>query len=563
MNNEGKSKQTNDLIDTAIKDVSNEANRNIRYGLLIIFVAILCVLGLVVYAEGPDLITKQVKGLDVEQNGLNINIKWDEMDCDGYDLTISCEGKKTVIPEMEENTYVIDNILLEKTYKISVSGRLKNGRNSRVASQEIITEKLNQKLKINIKEYSGFKKDKFSIEASGKGDVFFSSSNEKIAKVDDKGKVSLLKTGHADIEAAVSGDGIYAPKVQKVRVNVYPETLAKAKKPTVKILSDSRAEIEWKEVDFATQYALMKLNVATGKYEEKYRTEDASTKMEITRDAGNYAIKAIAVIKDKTIEGKVSASAEVKGTTQDAPSYGSNHIIKSLNSSNMNVLKQVNGDGSTNIPQSLSLTKEHYVVSYVNRGGSSGKFISYKKDGTFDFMSSASGMGHANGSTYNPNTNKFYVVKTHKSIRTASCSTYDGTSKDSTGTFTLPRVTSGIAYDESNNKFYLSKGNEIYVCDSNFKVEKFIHKFVRYNHAQDIGAYNGVVFVCTWVSGKTSYIDLYRAEDGKYLGSYNVSIGEIESVVIDDGYMVILMNTIGSSHDYIYKTKERISIPSE
>ena len=153
------------------------------------------------------------------------------------------------------------------------------------------------------------------------------------------------------------------------------------------------------------------------------------------------------------------------------------------------------------------------------------------------------------------------MAKTHKGYKTASCSTYDGTTKKSTGTITLPRKTSGIAYDESNDCFYLSKGNEIYVCDSEFTVQKFIHKKARYNHAQDIGAYNGVVLVCTWVNGNTSYIDLYRVSDKAYLGSYDVSIGEIESCVVDDGYLVILMNMRGTSTDRLYKTKERIAIP--
>ena len=150
------------------------------------------------------------------------------------------------------------------------------------------------------------------------------------------------------------------------------------------------------------------------------------------------------------------------------------------------------------------------------------------------------------------------MVKTHKSYRTKSCSTYDGTTKESAGTFDLPKVTSGIAYDESNDRFYLSKGNEIYVCDSDFNVQKFIHKKARYDHAQDIGAYNGVVLVCTWVSGNTSYIDMSRASDGAYLGSYYDSIGEIESCIVDDGYLVILMNTRGNTKDRLYRTKERI-----
>ena len=49
--------------------------------------------------------------------------------------------------------------------------------------------------------------------------------------------------------------------------------------------------------------------------------------------------------------------------------------------------------------------------------------------------------------------------------------------------------------------------------------------------------------------------------DGAYLGSYDVSLGEIESCAVDDGYLVILMNVQGSMEDKIYKTKKRIAIP--
>ena len=115
---------------------------------------------------------------------------------------------------------------------------------------------------------------------------------------------------------------------------------------------------------------------------------------------------------------------------------------------------------------------------------------------------------------------------------------------------------------ETNNKYYLSKGNEIYVCDDEFNVEKFIWKRIRYNHAQDIGAYNGVAMVCTWVSGNTSYIDLYRISDGAYLGSYDVSIGEIESCFVDDKHLIILMNNgTGGMGDCILRTVDPIAIP--
>ena len=283
--------------------------------------------------------------------------------------------------------------------------------------------------------------------------------------------------------------------------------------------------------------------------------------MEINRAAGRYAIFPRAVIGDKTFQGSLSEPVTVKSVTEDLKSYSSWTNLKTLRRSNLKLFRTVRGDGSCRVPQSISITRDCYVISYVNSAGTAGKLCSYRKsDGKCIDITACSGMGHANGTTYDPYKDKFYVAKTHKSYRTASCSVYNGTTKKSEGAFNLPRVTSGIAYDESNNKYYLSKGNEIYVCDSKFNVEKFIHKRIRYNHAQDIGAYNGIVFVCTWVSGNTSYIDMYRASDGAYLGGYDVSFGEVESCVVDDGYLVILMNNASGDGDAIYKTTERLPI---
>ena len=544
--------------DILIKDIKHK-----KISITIILLIILCLSSgaVLLLVNGPKIMRNHVRGLTLTQKNLNIIATWDKMECDGYTLTITAGGKKTVVDDYQENEYVIENVVPGTTYSVDIQGLLANGYNSRTTSKSIEAGKLKQTLKINIAVYDGFKGDRFRIEAKGKGDVYFESGNEKVAGVDSNGNVKLKRKGHCVIKAAVSGDGIYDKAAKEVAVNVYPEKLDAAKKVSASNISDSRAVVKWDAVDFAKKYVLMKKNAATGKFDELQTIEDGSTQAEITRNNGEYAVKAKAEVKDKVIEGDVSKTVTIKGTTDSARSYSSGKTIKNLNESNMTRIREIHGDGSTNIPQSMSMTKDYYVVSYVNRGGSAGKFVSYNKDGSFAKMSSCSGMGHANGSTYNPNTNKFYVVKTHKSTKTASCSTYDGDSKDSAGTFNLPRVTSGIAYDESNNKYYLSKGNEIYVCDSDFKVEKFIHKFVRYNHAQDIGAYNGVVLVCTWVSGKTSYIDMYRASDGAYLGSYDVSIGELESVVVDDGYLIILMNTLGSNKDRLYRTDERIAIP--
>ena len=528
---------------------------------LLLFLAVIAASAFLFFVEGPAPITEKVKNLQAEQKDFDILITWDEMDCDGYDLVITRENQRTVV-NTPDNEYTIPDVVFGKTYRINVSARLKSGRNSRDAKTMITTKKLDQQMTLSTRRYDGVKGDKFKIKAKVKGPVSFKSLDNKTASVSEKGVVTLKRPGQAKIRVSASGDALYEEAKGSVTVNVYPESLEKPVKPTVKNISDTRCMISWNRVGFASHYKLYKQNAHTKEFEQYHDVDTKEPSVEITRDNGIYAVEACNEVQDKTLTSPMSEGAFVSGTSADAKSYSSSKTLMKLDSSNMNVFRKINGDGSTKVPQSISLAGDCYVVSYVNHAGSAGKLISYRKtDGECVAIDPCDNMGHANGATYNPNTNKFYVVKTHRSIRTASCSTYDGTTKESAGTFNLPRVTSGIAYDESNDCFYLSKGNEIYVCNSDFEVQKFIHKRIRYDHAQDIGAYNGVVMVCTWVSGNTSYLDLYRASDGAYLGSYDVSIGEIESCIVDDGYLVILMNTIGSSKDVIYRTKDRIAIP--
>ncbi|MCQ2546738.1 MAG: hypothetical protein MJ161_04225 [Clostridia bacterium] len=525
-----------------------------------LLIACLAAFTVLAFVEGPEIITKQVTGLSLSQDGFTINASWDEMNCRGYSVTVTCEGKKYNVPEVKENHIELKNVALEKNYNVRVTAILNSGKDSRPADADIRAEKLPNKLKLSIKKYDGFKDDSFAIEAKGIGDIAFASEDEGVAEVDSEGNVKLLKKGHANIVVSVSGDGTHMPASKNVRITVYPKELKQVKGLKVENTSDSMAKLSWEPVDFATEYCVMKKSLATGKPETVKKVE-GNTSVEIVRNSGEYTVMARAVIGDRSAVGKASETAKVRGVTEDMKSYSSWRNLKSLNRTSLDKFRAVRGDGGCRVPQSISVTRDSYVISYVNSSGTAGKLISYRKnDGECVDISDCSSMGHANGTTFNPYTNKFYVVKTHKGIRTRSCSTYDGTSKELAGIFDLPRQTSGIAYDESNNKFYLSKGNEIYVCDTDFNVEKFIHKRIRYNHAQDIGGYNGIVFVCTWVSGNNSYIDMYRASDGAYLGGYDVSFGEIESCAVDDGYLIILMNNASGDGDCIYKTKERLPL---
>lgn len=100
---------------------------------------------------------------------------------------------------------------------------------------------------------------------------------------------------------------------------------------------------------------------------------------------------------------------------------------------------------------------------------------------------------------------------------------------------------------------------ELCHCHVRGQAQGFIKKW----YLADVGgkAYYlsaGGGFIFHGVSGSnkqtTNFLDIYRAADGKYLGSVRVAIGEIESAVVgNDGYLQILVNTPGKT-DYVWRT---------
>lgn len=100
---------------------------------------------------------------------------------------------------------------------------------------------------------------------------------------------------------------------------------------------------------------------------------------------------------------------------------------------------------------------------------------------------------------------------------------------------------SGAAYDKSNGYYYLAKGSYVRVYDkNNQKVIRSIKK-LQADTPQDIGAYNGKILVIRFngsgdstgsdVYNAKNAIDIYRASDGAYLGTYTINSSyELESV---------------------------------
>ena len=245
---------------------------------------------------------------------------------------------------------------------------------------------------------------------------------------------------------------------------------------------------------------------------------------------------------------------------EDAKAYSSLTTVKTIDSSDVDVVTYLTGNQSSKNPQSMCFTGDKYVVAFSNRSNTSGILEAYDTDGNQVETVSTGSISHANGCTYNPNTGDIYIMRTYAGHKIHSIAVFDGETLDQQDSISTNRAPSGIAYDESNDKYYMSAGPRLYVTDGDMGLEKTIYR-KRTHNSQDMGAYNGVALSCIWTGGSTSYIDMYRASDSAYIGSISVPLGEIESVVVNDGRFVILVNVIGSSRDAIYITKDRVSIP--
>ncbi|MBQ9014794.1 MAG: hypothetical protein IJ109_01615 [Firmicutes bacterium] len=535
----------------------------LKYTAAMIFMVAACVatMGTLAFTSMISTGQYEVTGLDVKQDGTGLEVNWEDADADGYEVFLQTNGERPKIYRAQEPHCRIELDVLDLEYRVTVTAVNRIGGLSAATSDNVTTQKLEQTVETEKDKYVGLEDKKGPLEAEAHGDITYTSSDPSVVAVSRKGVMSYKKDGHAEVTIQVAEGDQYKAAEKTVAVTVYPDTLDT---PQMKVgdKTDTTVTLRWDPVEYAKGYTLRRYDPAKKKYRDLMEFTGDTISVEMPRDQAKYKLKATATVGEDQIESEPSEAVKVKATAASAESYGGSHNLMTLDGSNMEVVAHISGSGGASVPQSMSHVGNNYVVTYVDHGGSTGALVTYSNQGERLDTTGISGMGHANGSTYNPNTKRVYTVKTHRQIRSAECSAYDPETGSREKVFQLPKVTSGIAYDWTNNKYCLSKGNEIYVCDDEFNVEKFIWKRIRYNHAQDIGAYNGVAMVCTWVAGNTSYIDLYRISDGAYLGSYNVPIGEIESCFVDDKHLVILMNNgTGGMGDCILRTVDPIAIP--
>ena len=235
-------------------------------------------------------------------------------------------------------------------------------------------------------------------------------------------------------------------------------------------------------------------------------------------------------------------------------SGGKARNVYTFSTSNCKKLFSVSGHSKAVVPQGMTFTGSEYYIVY---GMSSAQaIVTYSADGKrvtsggFSFN-----MGHPNGITWDPVTGICYIFKGNQK----TIYTWDPKA-NKYGKATTPYSSSGVAYDQTTGDIYATSqsGVRVYSADGKFSHKKL---FSRCSHGikhyiQDCGAQDGFVF--HGISGsnkqKTNFLDIYRAQDGKYLGSIKITIGEIESAVVgNDGYLQLLINTSGKT-DYVWKT---------
>ena len=263
----------------------------------------------------------------------------------------------------------------------------------------------------------------------------------------------------------------------------------------------------------------------------------------------------------KTIPLRKPTRAQLSGKSDLAVSLltnptrgGSARYVYTFDSENCTQLFSITGYMGISTPQGIAYTGKKYYVLYGNYVGQ--RIVTYSANGKrLDATKFSFAIGHPNGITWDPKTGLCYIFKGHqKRIYTWNPKT------NKFGKSATPYNSSGGSYDRSTGLIYASSkpGMFIFSSDGEFDMKG---SFGRCNHgishsAQDCGAGGGLMF--HGVSGSnyrvTNFLDVYRPDDGAYLGSIKVSLGETESAIVDkNGYVCLLINHSGTT-DAIWKT---------
>lgn len=283
---------------------------------------------------------------------------------------------------------------------------------------------------------------------------------------------------------------------------------------------------------------------------EDVKIDEETQNIEVSQP-GTIKLTAIAEENEEFVQEEMELEIEVLDSVCEDTSNASIHTMYKLDKSNCEAIKTVTGSGGADVPQSFGYNEGSYYIAYGMYDTQ--RIVTYKEDGEKSVSVPKVKLGHPNGFTYSNVSGKGYCVKGWG----GRCVVYEPET-DKYDVFELPYGASGIAYDRKNKQFYTSSRNLMVAYDENFNVlmttPAVNHKGNYYT--QDCGGHAGIMIRC--LSDKSRHginlIDLYDMQNGKYLGTIECDLSEVESAIVDDeGYMELLCNTTDEK-DYIWKT---------
>ena len=506
-----------------------------------------------------------VSDLVVTQKGTFLCLTWDSKKPHEYIVTAKKGGEETYRGDTVEKSSRIPLTEAGIEYKVSVRPAGWLGWIG-INTEKIMTHKVEQKLSVAGGDIRGFAGDNKTFKCIGKTKMTFKANNENIVVSNDKkskdGKhvyVRFKKAGEAKVTITAKESPLYKKTVLEAPATIYPTKLAT---PVIKAknTSEYKSTISWKKIPWAQEYVVNVYDGWSGSYLEAI-TVKANKPLTATvpRNDVAYMVQAKAKYLGRKIESKPSKTVKIRSASHEASTYTDWYQLGTLDSGNTEVVAELSGPYGTTCPQSFSYTGSGYIVAFANGKGTKSALVEYNLAGE-KLRAKQVKMGHANGSTYSPVSKEIYTLKRHGKLRSRECKTFDYNDFSKKRVFTLPKEVAGISYDVSTGKYYLTSGDEIYIADEDFSIEYSITKIIGHKYTQDTGAGNGVALSCAWNGGNDSYIDVYRTEDGGYLGSYAVPIGEVESATVVDKHLVVLINDGPGRQDLIVQTKEEIPI---
>ena len=264
---------------------------------------------------------------------------------------------------------------------------------------------------------------------------------------------------------------------------------------------------------------------------------------------GTITVTAATDENDEYATATKEISVEVMDTVSVEAEGASPHVFYKLNKKNCECVKRVRGEKEASIPQSLAYSDGKYIIAYISK--TTQRVITFGNNLEEVYVPTLD-LGHANGMT--AANGICYIVKGGNN---ADCITFDP-KKNTFSSFKLAQFASGIAYDRAKDMFYTSQRNGMTAYDNKFNLVRKVGRVSRKTkyYYQDCGAYGGIMIHC--VSGEnyrgTNYLDFYDMINGKYMGTIECDLSEIESMIVDDEGYIELLSNVKDKQDLIWKT---------